>query len=111
MNRYGTINVAGLLDKDSGSGGNVHMKFMLFAIILGFTSLRVMRFVPVKGAWVNYSLFCIVASILLAVLQLNINGHYGNLNHYIISASPIFVGYLVLFIFYPIIRNKINSLS
>ena len=87
------------------------MKFMLFAIIFGYISLRVMRFVPVKGAWVNYSLFCIVASILLAVLQLNINGHYGNLNHYIISASPIFVGYLVLFIFYPIIRNKINSLS
>ncbi|WP_409369112.1 hypothetical protein [Lysinibacillus sp. 38-6] len=87
------------------------MKFMLFAIIFGYTTLRVMRFVPVKGAWLNYSLFCIVASILLAVLQLNINGHYGNLNHYIISASAIFVGYLVLFIFYPIIKNKVKSSS
>ncbi|MFJ7666968.1 hypothetical protein ACIQXI_07655 [Lysinibacillus sp. NPDC097195] len=87
------------------------MKFMLFAFIFGYTSLRVMRFVPVKGAWLNYSLFCIVASILLAVLQLNINGHYEDFNLYIISASAIFVGYLVLFIFYPIIRKKINSLS
>jgi len=87
------------------------MKFMLFVIVFGLTSLRVMRFVPVKGAWLNYSLFCFVASILLAVLQLNINSHAGNIKDYIISSSAIFVGYLALFILYPIIRFKINSLS
>lgn len=91
------------------------MKYILFIIVSVIIFSRFHWYVYVKGVnnnWLRYGLFSILSSVIIAILQLHLQGHSVDVKKdYLMSATAIFTAYIAIFIFYPIIRNLINSHS
>ncbi|WP_413364549.1 hypothetical protein [Lysinibacillus sp. 3P01SB] len=78
----------------------------------------------VKGNWyvrgkrinnnlVRYSIFSILSSVILAILHMNMYDTFDGdiIKDELISVSAIFTAYMIIFIFYPILRNTIHKYS
>lgn len=92
------------------------MKYILLLVALIFILARgnwYLRNNRIRNNIVRYSVFSILSSVLLAILHLNIYETFdGDLTKdNIMSLSAIFTAYMILFIFYPIIRNTIDKYS
>lgn len=91
------------------------MKYILFIIVLVIIFSRFHWYVHVKGVknnWLRYGLFSTLSSVILAILHLHLQGHSVDIKQdYLMSATAIFTAYIAIFIFYPIIRDWINSHS
>ena len=86
------------------------MKSILFIVIATMILARAHWYIYTKGVknnWLRYSVFSVVSSIILTILQMNIGDFLDDL----VSGSAIFTAYMIIFIFYPVVRDKINSLS
>lgn len=90
------------------------MKIMIFVIILVMVLKKTHDYIYIKGVknnWIRYIFFSFIVSGIITGLQFYVFNHWGNLKDNMVSALIMFVCTFIVWIFYPIVREKVNALS
>jgi len=93
-----------------------YMKYFLLFIAMVLIVARFHWYIrekKIKSSLLRYSLFSIFSSAILAILHMNTHDIFdGEINkNELLSLSAIFTAYMIIAIFYPILRHTIDKYS